>query len=425
MSRPLRQLDAPPSGVPGWVPLVWLGCAMLWLAAASAGLVLVAPDLAAGNLYSSRVFAVTHAFTLGVLFSAILGALHQFIPVVLGVPIRLPRVAIWGLWLSQIGTALLVYSLWNWRPSWQAVAWLVLFAAVGAASWTVLPARRKATQNRVVGGFVSLGHSALGVAMLLALARIGQGVGWWQVSRDGLLVAHLHLGLVGFGSMTAVGMASKMLPAFLKSTAVPTPSGLSRIGWLAATGLLLLALGSIGGFSPLTVTGAVLTLLAVGLHLVVLLGYWRRRSIPTLDPALGCIGLAILWYALGAVLGGFILFRRPSAGRIWIAYALIGILGWLIHLIVGVLLRIGPRLVANLRAERGLPLIPSLARAELPWPMVAWASLAAFSTGTAGLTVAVLLGEYVLARAGAVLVLIGSVGLLVQAIRLGKAALVD
>ena len=424
-SRPLHQLDSPPSGVPAWLPLAWLGCAMIWLAAGSVGLVLVSPELAAGNFFSPRVFAVTHAFTLGVLFSAIVGALHQFIPVVLGVPIRHPRVAIWAFWLSQAGTGLLVYGLWNWRPSWQAVAWLVLFASVGAASWTVLPARRRATQNRVVGGFVSLGHSALGVAMLIALARIGQGLGWWQVPRNGLLVAHLHLGLVGFGSMTAVGMASKMLPAFLKSAADPEPSRLHRIGWLAAAGLLLLATGSLANLSPAIVSGGAITLIAVGLHLMVLVGYWRRRSIAKLDPALGFIGWGILWYAVAAALGGVILLRRPSGGGVWIAYALAGILGWLIHLIVGVLHRIGPRLLANLRAGRGRPLTPSLARAELPWPRLAWASLAAISTGTAVLAVGVIPGASVAARVGAGLILTGTIGLLIQAIALGKTAIDD
>ena len=425
MSRPLQQLDAPPPGVPGWVPLAWLGCAIAWLTAGSAGLVLVSPELAAGSLYSPRVFAVTHAFTLGVVFSAILGALHQFIPVVLGVPIRHPRVAIWGFWLSQAGTVLLVYSLWSWRPSGQAVAWLVLFAAVGAASWTVLPARRRATHNRVVGGFVSLGHSALGVAMLIALARIGQGLGWWHVPRDGLLVAHLHLGLVGFGSMTAVGMASRMLPAFLKSTPDPQPSSLDRIGWLTAAGLLLLVTGSVAGLSLLILIGGGFTLLGVSIHLMVLLGYWRRRSVAKLDPALGFIGWAILWYAMAAALGGFMLFRRPLSGGIWIAYALAGVVGWLIHLIVGVLHRIGPRLVANLRAERGRPVTASQARAELPWSRLSWASLAAISSGTAGLAVAAILGAPVVVRMGAGLVLAGSIGLLLQAARLGMTAIAD
>ena len=420
MSRPLRQLDAPPPGVPGWVPLAWLGCALVWLATGAAGLLLVSPELAEGNLYSPRVFAVTHLFTLGVLLSAILGALHQFIPVVLGVPIRHPRVAAAGFWLSQGGTALLVYGFWTWRPAFQAIAWLVLFAAIGAASWTVLPARRRATQNRFVGGFVSLGHSALGVAMLIALARLGQGLGWWQVPRNGLLVAHFHLGLVGFGSMTAVGMGAKMLPAFLKSAGEPEPSTLHRIGWLAGPGLLLLAAGAIAEFSPLIVTGGGLTLAAVGLHLLLMLGYWRRRSVPKLDPALGFIGVAMLWYGAAAVAGGWILIRRPPGGRTWIAYGLAGVLGWLIHLLAGVVHRIGPRLAANLRAERGRALTPAQARAELPWPKLSWVSLAGLSIGTAWLIIAVLLGEPTSARAASGVVLAGAIGLLVQAAAVGR-----
>jgi hypothetical protein len=261
--------------------------------------------------------------------------------------------------------------------------------------------------------------------MLIALARIGQGLGWWQVPRNGLLVAHFHLGLVGFGSMTAVGMGAKMLPAFLKSAGDPESATLHRIGWLAGPGLLLLAAGAIAEFSPLIVTGGGLTLAAVGLHLTLLLGYWRLRSVPKLDPALGFVGAAILWYGAAAVAGGWILIRRPPAGRTWIAYALAGVLGWLIHLLAGVLHRIGPRLAANLRAERGRALTPAQARAELPWPRLSWASLAGLSSGTAGLIIAILTGAPAPAQVGAGLILAGTIGLLVHAAAVGGGAIVD
>ena len=259
MPRPLRQLDDSPPGPPPWLPLAWFACALVWLLLGGLGLIRIAPQLAGGNLYSPHVFAVTHALTLGVLASAIFGALHQFIPVVLGVPLRFPRIAILRFWFSQLGTASLVGGFWRWDVTLQAAGWMLLFLAVGCASWNVLPARRRAAGNRVVGGFVSLGHSALGVAMFIALARIGQGLGWWQVSREGLLVAHLHLGLVGFGSLTVVGIGSKMLPALLKARVEPDPFAFIRIGWFAAIGLTALSVGTIWRVSLLTSLGGLLT----------------------------------------------------------------------------------------------------------------------------------------------------------------------
>jgi hypothetical protein len=416
MTKPLRQFAEPPTGAPPWVPLGWFGSALAWLILAALGLYRIAPDLVAGNLYSPRVFAVTHALTLGVLTSAVLGALHQFIPVVMGVPIRHPRVAIAGFWLSQTGTSLLVYALWHWNLKLQLVAWIIFFAAVGAGSWSVLPARRRATQNRYVGVFVSVGHSALGLAMFLALARIGHGLGWWEVSRDGLLVAHLHLGLVGFGTLTAVGFGSKMIPAFLRSSAAPEPARFNRIAGLAAVGLIVFSAGAIWNGSWLVWIGGFLLLLSVVQHLAVIVGYWKSQTVPRLDPALGFIGAAVLWYAVAAGLGVWLLVTRPPGGPIWAAYVLAFLLGWLIHLILGVLHRIGPRLTANLLALRGKPLPTWLARAELPWPALSWLALAGMTGGSIALVGSLmLLGHAVVARWGAVLLLAGVLALAVQA----------
>jgi hypothetical protein len=392
--------------------------AVVWLAASTAGLVVVAPDLAAGNLYSPRVFAVTHGLTLGVTMSAIFGALHQFIPAVLGVPIRHPRVAIAGFWLSQLGTLLLVVALWRWRPALQAIGWLVLFAAVGCASWTVLPARRRSRQNKFVGGLVSVGHSALGVAMLLALARIGQGLGWWQVPRDGLLLAHLHLGMVGFGSMTALGFGAKMLPAFLGSRVIPEPRRYTLIAMLVSAGLLLLSVGAIATLPSLVLLGGLTTLAGTVIHLVVLRGYWGSRSVERLDPALGFIAMAIVWYAAAAGLGIWLLWQRPRGGVIWAAYVFTGIAGWLVHLITGVLHRIGPRLIANLRAGAGARLPAWLARGALRWPALSWLALALLGGGTGIILVGLLTGNAVIATAGAAVLSGGALALITVAVSL-------
>jgi hypothetical protein len=289
---------------------------------------------------------------------------------------------------------------------------------VGCASWTVLPARRRARQNKFVGGLVSVGHSALGVAMFLALARIGQGLGWWQVQRDGLLVAHLHLGIVGFGSITALGFGAKMLPAFLGSRVVPEPRRYTLIAMLVSAGLMLLSVGAITALPSLVLLGGVTTLAGTVIHLLVLLGYWRSRSVERLDPALGFIAMAIVWYAAAAGLAIWLLWQRPRGGVIWAAYVFTAITGWLVHLIIGVLHRIGPRLIANLRAGAGARLPPWLARGALRWPGLSWLALVLVSGGTAMVLVGLFAGSLAMATTGAAVLTGGALALIVVGVGL-------
>ena len=58
---------APPFRLPG----THFAGAIAWLVLAGAGLVVVAPDLAAGRFLAPRVLAVTHLYTLGVITASI------------------------------------------------------------------------------------------------------------------------------------------------------------------------------------------------------------------------------------------------------------------------------------------------------------------------------------------------------------------
>ena len=79
---------APPFRLPG----THFAGAIAWLVLAGAGLVVVAPDLAAGRFLAPRVLAVTHLYTLGVITASIFGALYQFYPMSLGAGARSVRV---------------------------------------------------------------------------------------------------------------------------------------------------------------------------------------------------------------------------------------------------------------------------------------------------------------------------------------------
>jgi hypothetical protein len=404
--RPARAL--PQTGAahppPFLLPAEHFGAALVWLLLGTGGLVLVAPDLAAGNFLTPHVLSVTHAITLGVITTTIFGALYQFFPGALGVELRSVPVAHLSFAAHLMGTTTLVAGFWFWRPALLGVAWLLLFAGVFGVSWNLLPQRRRATRGPIVGRYVAAAHIALGTAILLASARIGEALGWWTVDRMGILIAHFHLAALGFGTFTAVGVGSWMLAAFLKATTTPT----WPLRWIAPVGLVGLALLTVGAFAPLGPLrqGAGLLLLASAALCVLQLGtYFRYAQSGRIDPALGHV-VAALGSLLGAVvLGGVILAGNGSA-RVQTAYALLGIL-WLVLYIVGVMLKILPFLTWMnwFGPKKELTGGPTLQ--VLTPPAFVRASLTCLALGTAVTAGGVLAGSMPVTRGGAAALVAG------------------
>ena len=110
---PRPGLSTPSAGVPAGalagtgsllLPGEHFAAAICFLLAGAVGLVVVAPELAAGLYASPRVAAVTHLFTLGWLTTTIFGALYQLLPVALGAPIRSTRLghAAFAAWVPGV-----------------------------------------------------------------------------------------------------------------------------------------------------------------------------------------------------------------------------------------------------------------------------------------------------------------------------------
>lgn len=412
---PLAADAAPP---PFRLPGEHFAAALLWLGAGALGLVLVAPALAEGALFDPRVLAVTHAFTLGVITTSIFGALYQLFPVTMGVGVR--SVA-WGhatFWALQAGVVLLIAGFWS-RRAWLAGAgWTAIALAVGGLASNLIAQRRRAASGRIIGRYVAAGHSALGAAMLLAFARIGEWLGWWHVNRLAVIATHFHLAVLGFASLTAVGVGSRMLPMFLMAHGFPEWP-LRWIGPLAGAGLLAFGAGEFGGWVALSWTGGLLMAGAALLHGYLALGYFRTRVRRRLDPGLAHIAAAFCALT-AAVAGGLALLASPGGfnSRAWAAYGLLGLLGWLVLLIMGIYYRILPFLTwLHLFGSRmGEPDLPTVA--DLTRPAWGWASLGCLSTGLLLMVPAVALGSPLAARGGAVLFAGGVALVLAQAGRI-------
>jgi hypothetical protein len=393
---------APPFRLPG----THFAGAIGWLLLGGAGLVMVAPDLAAARFLAPRVLAVTHLYTLGVITASVFGALYQFYPMSLGAGARSVRVGVAGAWLLHAGVALLVTGLWRWWPAAQAAGWCALFLSVGCVSWNLLPHRRRMTQGRRAAAYVSAAHSMLGVAMFLAGARIGEALGWWTVDRLGSIAAHFHLAAFGFAGLTAVGVGSRMLPMFLVSG--PGPEWPLRIiGPGASAGLAALGAGLVFGWSVLVWLGALLGVTATVLFVGMVVGYFRRRLIRVLEPAFGHVLVGFASLALALVTGLALLAVPGVSFRGWVVYAELTLLGWLVLFITGVWYRLLPFLIW-LHFYRGREGRPVPAPATLVHRGTAWSALALLAVGVAALVAGSALGSSPAARAGAVSVLAGS-----------------
>lgn len=352
MSKALPVAGGPVTAPPFALPAVHFVATLLWLVVAAIMLVVLAPRLALGQTFDPPVFALVHVLMLGVVGSAIFGTLQQFVPGGLGVPLRSVSLGYWGFWLLQAGIVLLVGGFWWWRGAAQGLGWLLIFAAVGAVSRNVLRARRRSVNGKLVGLYITVAHSALGAGMAIAFARIGETMGWWQVDRMALLSAHALFGAVGFGTLSAVGVGSRMLPTFLMG-----PGDDTR--WLHwQLGLTTFGLTVYGASAVLTSgigmrVGSVV-LLTAGVLTVLLAGRWFRRKRRPLDAALQHVASAFLALAVAVIVGTSLLLGNAYAFHRWAALLIALVVGWLTTLVIGVMAKILPHL-AYINLAKQLP----------------------------------------------------------------------
>jgi hypothetical protein len=395
----MRQLPSAPVRTPFDITGGHFALSLLAFGAGSALLPGVAADLAAGNPFGPRTLATLHLFALGTLGSAVFGALYQFYPMALGVPARSVRLGRVGLAAWGLGVAALIAGFWRWSPLLLTVGWIGILVAVGAVSWNLLPARRRTTvpDGRRIGGYVSAGHSSLGVAMGLGLVRIGDTWEWWTTDRLAIIATHFHWGVVGFGTLTVLGVGSRMLPMFLLSGPAPS-SPLRIIGPTIICGLVLQGVGLLGGWPLLTHLGGAVLIGAALMTLLLLSRWWTGRNRP-LEGGLELLPAATAWLAVAMGLGTAVMLSEARSFRLWAAYALAALLGWLILLVVAVLFRIVPHLsYLHLFGRQGRPVVPVETVVHAGWARMAAVVL---PLGLALLVAGVLVGRGDLARIGA------------------------
>lgn len=329
-----------PPGLPGAVPPP--SVPLSFLAAASLGLVacggawIWASGPAAVDPTADPVVAAAHLGMLATLSMGVLGALHQFTPVVTQRPLRSVRLA--------RGTFV----------SWLAASWLLPFgiatqqegiveaggalAAVSIALLVVNLSKPLAARGKgapVVGLRFALAGFVLTACFGVLYVADRRG-NWFELSGN-VVLAHAVVGIFAWLGLTYVSVAEKLWPMFFLAH-VPGRHRAAKVAvWAVPAGVALLSPALLLGIPLLAAVGSGVLVAGLGAHLISLFVHVRHRRRPA-DLHLLFVVTSATWLLVGAALAltaALVLPHDHHRGVALVAAAIAAFAGWLLETLVG------------------------------------------------------------------------------------------
>jgi len=307
-----------PPGVPAAVPPPSVPLA--FLAAASAGLVVCgvawiwARNAAAVNPSADPVVAAVHFGVLATLSMGLLGATHQFTPVITGRPLR------------SLGLARATFVTWllaSWTlPFGIATRQLGVTAAGGAlASIAIVALAVNLTAPLSARGkgapVIALRFAVAGAVLttFLGVAFVGDRQGSWFALSGHVDLAMGVIGMFGWLGITYVGVAEKLWPMFMLAHLPAGRRAGSVAVWTIPIGAAALAGGLGWSILGLAWGGAGILAVGLGAHLVSLWAHVRHRR-RRADLHLVFVISSAAWLFVGAGLyGGVWRLATRGTGR--------------------------------------------------------------------------------------------------------------
>lgn len=304
------------------------------------------------ELFNSRwhpaTLALTHAWTLGIVGSAMFASLAHILAVACNVRIQIPRsraLTFWGLF--SVGTLLLITGFISWQSWAYQLAALCLGLALGAYIITMAFALWRSRRDVFRGAkeIVAPIRLALlgllltvstGLIMLIALAS--------EQNLPNLVSLHIMMGLAAWAGLLLMAMSFQLVPIFQVTELYPAP----LVRWLpwGVTALLIAqwALAFLPGpWLPVRDLVSYLIFLAYGLWAIVSwVRIWKRKR-PTAATS------TLFWYSsLSSLLACILLnfwANSPSAPNADLAIGVLLIMGTLGSVVCGMLYTIVPFLL--------------------------------------------------------------------------------
>ncbi|MDE2038444.1 MAG: hypothetical protein KGO96_02875 [Elusimicrobia bacterium] len=335
----------------------------------------------AGAQFQDRfALGLVHTLTLGWITMTLFGAMTQLAPVLWETSLVAEKAVKAAWWLFMIGIIGFVGRLWTGGEYfWPAVP---VASAFVLYLYSFLRTMASARQIDWTGK-----HLALSVGYLVVLATLGLILaydgpqGRLLDDPETMLVAHVHLALIGWVSLAIMGVSYRLVAMFtLSHLESKTP------------GRLALALVNIG------LIGLTVDCLAFGrrwmpLWAVILAcgyaayAYQVRRIFSArnrkIDPALAYTILAMIGGAVWAALGLSLAFGwLPNESDVRAAYVFCILVGWITPFILGQIHKIVPFLVwLHVYSKGWKPPARLPKMEELTFRPLIWAELTAFAPG--------------------------------------------
>jgi hypothetical protein len=373
--------------------------------------------LALGGYSTMPVLAVVHLLTLGWFTTSIVGALYQFLPVAVGVPIASERVAHASFALYVPGVLAFTAGLATNHPRLllAGVTALVL-GALGFIGNVALTLRR-APERDVSWWSLAWALTFLAVTLLLgASLSANLHLAFLGVVRPIALGAHLHIALAGWVLLSMVGVSQRLFPMFLLSH-----GGSDRYAvW--AMRLIAAGAGALALLHHVPLAGRWLPALLIGAGVVAFLQqsreYYAHRHRKQLDAGMRLAALALGGLASALPLAVVVVagLASPRVQVAYVALVLLSVCGF----VAAHYYKIVPFLVWNhrfgpLAGTRPLPRV-----AELYSARVAKVVVTLLAAGTVTFVTAIALGSGLGARLGAVLVAAGALVITAQMLALSR-----
>jgi hypothetical protein len=349
-----RPAGMPSAVPPPSVPLSFFAAASLGLVACGATFVW-AGSARITDPTADRVVAAAHLAVLATLSMGVLGAMHQFTPVITQRPMRsvgLARATLgsWfaASWLLPLGVATRQEGLVEAGGGLAAVAITLLVVNLSAP----LAAREKGAPvtglRFALGGFV--------VTACFGVTYVADRSGKWFNLSGHMLLAHAVIGLFAWLGLTYVSVAEKLWPMFFLAH-VPRRH---RAGWVAVwvvpAGTVLLSPGLLFGLPGLAWCGASVLAVGLGAHLISLLVHVRHRRRKA-DLHLVFVASSAIWLLVGgglALAGVVVMPAHHHSGVMLVASAVAALGGWILETLVGHAHKVVPFIVWSALRSRGI-----------------------------------------------------------------------
>ncbi len=337
--------------------------------ALAAVLLAVTPPDALASRWSPAVLALTHLITLGVMASAMIGALLQILPVTTGIRVWRTRLTGTVVHATLVSGTLALAAAFLWQQAWAArLAQALLAAAFGGLLISVAIGLWTQRKSRSLGSEALLAHVQLALISLLltivmGLAMLGVRAWGHRLGIPALTDIHGAWGLLGWMGLLLAGVTFKVIPVFQATELYPRRI-MQALGPAVFTLLSLwtiLRVLALPGMALPADLAALLLGAAWSTYAVASLRLLHRRKRPAPETTTRFWWVAMACFAL--CLPVWLWFRASGDARVAVLLGLLVTFGVAGSAINGMLYKILPVLLwnhAQMPLKTPLPQVPKL-----------------------------------------------------------------